>query len=125
MMNYADVTAENWLTYVEQFENNYEDATIDQVIDFVNLRALHDVTDSLWVRIDKRKVRAVYIARHSLSGYRNDLGQSVRFGNYPYGTPYQFAKLWPAVMTTVSISDGGVEDATRKAWAEFVEKSER
>ena len=125
MINYADVTAENWLEYVEQFGDKYEDATIDQVIDFVNVCALHDVTDSLWVRIDGREVRAVYIARHTQSGYRNELGESVRFVDYPYGTPYQFSKLWPAVMTTVSISDGGVENATRKAWAEFVEKSER
>ena len=125
MMNYADVTAENWHEYVEQFSDKYEDATIDQVIDFVNVCALHDVTDSLWVRIDGRKVRVVYIARMTSSGYKNDHAQSVRFVDYPYGTPYQFSKLWPVVTTTVPISDGGIENATRKAWAEFVEKSER
>jgi len=125
MMDYTSKSLHNILQLAMQSEIEYQDATIDQVIKFVNLSASDDISGSIWVRIDERKVRVMYIARVVFSPYVYHLAQSVIFVDYLHGIPRKFEKLGPVVMFNVPISDGGVENATRKAWAQFVEKSER
>lgn len=124
MINLEEVSLNDLLQFELHSEMHYVEATIELVINFVNSCALFDVTDSMWVCIDGRKVRVIYISSIVWSKCLEDLRNSVIFVDYINATTHDFAKFTPVIKTS-QISDGNAEYDVRKVWEQFVEEGER